>query len=236
MSEMNLPRFPYGAVYFRRSNPPREDWARDYGTASEDGMNIFRHWVLWSAIEVAPSKYDWSDYDRHLDLAAENGIKTIIAEMITAAPEWAYRKYAHARYELNDGRKVNSGMGGSCVTGGFPGLCLDNDDYRELAGAFLRELVLRYKDHPGLGGYDVWNECNYPAERCFCPATMIRFREWLRTKYGDLKALGEAWHCHSYAEWEDVQAPRSQAPIPTLWTGWLFARTMRTVGCVGASS
>ena len=30
MSIRDLPKFPYGAVYFRKSNPPREDWERDY--------------------------------------------------------------------------------------------------------------------------------------------------------------------------------------------------------------
>ena len=58
-----LPRIPYGAVYFRKSNPPREDWGRDYATAAADGMNVFRHWFLWSAIEVAPGEFDWADYD-----------------------------------------------------------------------------------------------------------------------------------------------------------------------------
>src|SRR5713226_7574752 len=97
------PVFPYGAVYFRKSNPPEEDWERDYKTAAATGMNIFRHWFMWSAIEIAPGKFDWADYDRQLDLAAKYGIRTIIAEMITAAPEWAFVKYAHARYEANDG-------------------------------------------------------------------------------------------------------------------------------------
>ena len=50
------PVFPYGAVYFRKTNPPPEDWARDHKTAAETGMNIFRHWFMWSAIEVAPGK------------------------------------------------------------------------------------------------------------------------------------------------------------------------------------
>ena len=49
-----LPRIPYGAVYFRKSNPPQKDWERDYQQAAADGMNCFRHWFLWSAIEVAP--------------------------------------------------------------------------------------------------------------------------------------------------------------------------------------
>ena len=67
------PVFPYGAVYFRKSNPPEQDWARDHQTAARLGMNTFRHWFMWSAIEVAPGKYDWRDYDEMMDLAAKNG-------------------------------------------------------------------------------------------------------------------------------------------------------------------
>lgn len=214
VSLKQLPKFPYGAVYFRKSNPPQEDWERDYKTAAEDANNIFRHWFLWSAIEVAPGKFDWSEYDRQLDLAAKHGMKTIIAEMTTAAPEWAFRQYAHARFETRDGRKVSSHMGVSCVTGGFPGLCLDNDDFKEIAENWLRELVTRYKDHPGLGGYDIWNEVNYGRELCYCEGTMVKFREWLKNKYGSLQKLGEAWYRHSYATWEDIQAPREVAPYP----------------------
>ena len=69
------PVFPYGAVYFRKSNPPAEDWARDHQQAAKLGMNNFRHWFMWSAVEVAPDKYDWRDYDRMMDLAAKNGIR-----------------------------------------------------------------------------------------------------------------------------------------------------------------
>jgi beta-galactosidase len=218
-----LPPFPYGAVYFRKSNPPRADWARDYGTAAEDGMNAFRHWFLWGAVEVAPGVFDWEDYDRQLDLAAEHGLKTIIAEMVTSAPEWAWRRYAHARYEARDGRRAHSQMSGSCATGGFPGLCLDNEDAREAAGRFLTALATRYRSHPALGGYDIWNECNIPAAYCYCPATAARFREWLRAKYGDLKALGAAWRRYSFADWEDVQPPRDLVPHPDV-LDWLRFR------------
>ena len=57
MARELLPAFAYGAVYFRKSIPPREDWERDYRTAAEDGLNLFRHWFLWSAIGVAPGVY-----------------------------------------------------------------------------------------------------------------------------------------------------------------------------------
>ncbi|MGE3913262.1 MAG: beta-galactosidase, partial [Chloroflexota bacterium] len=209
-----IPSFPYGAVYFRKSNPPAEDWARDYETAAEDGNTLFRHWFMWSAIEIAPGVYDWADYDRQLDLAAENGIATIIAEFITAAPEWAWRTLAHARYEDKDGKKAHSLYSHSVAVGGFPGLCLDNGDARELAGNFLRALVERYREHPGLGGYDIWNECNIPPAYCFCPATAARFQAWLKEKYGEVRALAEAWRRYSIAEWADAQPPRTLAPYP----------------------
>lgn len=38
-TKFGVPQIPYGAVYFRKSNSPREDWEQDYKTASEDGIN-----------------------------------------------------------------------------------------------------------------------------------------------------------------------------------------------------
>jgi beta-galactosidase len=225
MGRVVLPISPYGAVYFRKSNPPRADWARDYQVAAEDGMNVFRHWFLWSAIEVAPGEFDWDDYDQQLDLAARYGLKTIVAEMITAAPEWAWRQLSHARLQARDGSPAHSQMSASCVVGGFPGLCLDSEDVRDLAGAFLRTLVLRYRHHPGLGGYDVWNECNVPAAYCYCPATAECFRAWLRERYGKpgLRELAKAWQRPSYTDLADVEPPRSNGPYPEV-LDWLQFR------------
>lgn len=204
----DLPQIPYGAVYFRKSNPPRADWERDYRTAAEDGMNIFRHWFLWSAIEVAPGEYDWADYDRQLDLAERYGIRTIIAEMITAAPEWLHHERPEGRYVHADGRPHESKMSASCVTGGFHAMSLDDEVVRDHAGRFLTELVSRYRDHPALAGYDVWNECNYVTDAGYLEATVRRFRDWLKDRYGDLRTLGEAWGRHSFTSWDQVQPPR----------------------------
>jgi len=213
------PVFPYGAVYFRKSNPPEEDWARDHATAAKIGMNVFRHWFMWSAVEVAPDKYDWRDYDRMMDLAAENGIKVVIAEMVTAAPEWMFDRHAHARYKGSDDSFVYSGISGSSATGGFPGLCLDNDDVKGRAEQFLSALVGRYRNHKAILGYDLWNEHHSfggsPQRMyCYCEATQRRFREWLKAKYSTVEALGRAWNRHSFAEWDHVHPPRGFQGYP----------------------
>lgn len=245
------PAFPYGAVYFRKSNPPETDWERDHKMASDTGMNMFRHWVMWSAVEVAPGQYDWRDYDRMMDLEAKNNIKAVLAEMINAAPEWAFRAYPQARFEAQDGYKGVPEYSGSSATGGFPGLCLDNPEVRARAGAFLKALANRYKNHPALYGYDIWNEGNtnggagmyfqtassayIPNEHrgtglgrlyCYCPASIAEFHKWLQKKYVSLDALKKAWRRYSFADWKDVDAPRTGGPYPD-WLDWLEYREDR---------
>ena len=243
--------FPYGAVYFRKSNPPEADWEQDYQTASATGFNIFRHWVMWSAVEIAPGQYDWRDYDRMMELARRHGIKTVLAEMITSAPEWAFRLYPQARFEAQDGYKGVPSYSGSSATGGFPGLCLDNPEVRARAGAFLKALAARYKDNPALYGYDLWNEGNtnggagvyfqtassayIPNEHhgtgvgrmyCYCPASIAEFHKWLQKKYGTLAAVSKAWRRYSFADWKDVQPSRTGGPYPD-WLDWVEFREDR---------
>ena len=200
------PSFPFGAVYFRKSNPPEADWERDHKIAAEMGVNIFRHWFMWASIENSPGVYDWRDYDRMLQLEGRNHIKVVIAEITNGAPEWMWDKYPHARHIDAAGAEGYPSVSNSSATGSAP-LCLDNDDVREQAGKFLTALVERYRDNPAVLGYDVWNEGS--VQECFCPATQAKFREWLKAKYGNIQALERAWHRYSLGDWNSVHPPRN---------------------------
>lgn len=219
-----MPEFPYGGVYYRVSAPPRPDWARDYRSASQGGVTAFRHWLLWSAVERRPGADVWDAYDAQLDLAARHGIVTIVAEMLTSAPEWAFADHPDARLETRDGRRLESGQGASAATAGFPGLCLDHPDARGLAGSFLGRMAARFRGHAGLGGYDVWNECaTYTDEHCFCPATTARFQEWLRIRYGTVERLEDAWCRYGLRDFSEVRAPRGRGAYPEV-LDWLEFR------------
>jgi beta-galactosidase len=205
------PVFPFGAVYFRKSNPPEPDWERDHQTAARMGVNIFRHWFMWASVENAPGRYDWRDYDRMVELEGRNNIKVVIAEIVNGAPEWMWDKFPHARQINADGSESYPSVSGSSATSSAP-LCLDHEDVLNGAGKFLAAMVERYRDKPATLGYDVWNEGHVPE--CLCPATQARFREWLKAKYGTIEALGKAWHRYSYSNWESVHPPRGAGGYP----------------------
>jgi beta-galactosidase len=199
------PVFPFGAVYFRKSNPPPQDWERDHKTAAALGVNAFRHWFMWASIETSPGVYDWRDYDRMVELEGQNHIKTIIAEIISGAPEWMYDKYPNARHAGADGAESFPSVANSSATGSAP-MSLDDDTILAAAGKFLTALVNRYKDNPAVFGYDVWNESDILDD--YSPAAQQKYRDWLKAKYGTIEALGRAWHRYSLADWPNVHPPR----------------------------
>ena len=216
------PAFPFGAVYFRKSSPPEQDWERDHKTAAQMGVNIFRHWFMWASIENSPGKYDWRDYDRMVELEAQNHIKVIIAEIISAgAPEWMWDRYPQARHIASDGSESYPAVNSGSATSSAP-LCLDNEDVRRQAEKFLTALVERYRDNPATLGYDVWNEGG--VQQCYCPATQAKFREWLKAKYGSVEALGRAWHRYSFGDWESVHPPHGTGGYPDSLDWLAFCR------------
>ena len=219
-----IPQAPYGAVYFRKSNPPKEDWQTDYAQAQKDGMNVFRHWFLWGAIEVKPEEYDWSEYDQHMDLAAEHGMKVIISERSASVPMWLYRRRPDIFCQDRNGRTAYPQWSGSCGTGNFADICLEHEEGAAYIDGFLRELVTRYRNHEALLGYDIWNETYYLGYRDFHPKSVEAWQRWLQEKYETLKALNQAWQRHSYAEWDEVMIPEEDFPIPESVDWWLYQR------------
>jgi beta-galactosidase len=205
------PVYPFGAVYFRKSNPPAADWESDHKTAAGLGVNMFRHWFMWASIENSPGKYDWADYDRMAELEGQNHIKMVIAENVTGAPEWMWDKYPQARHVGVDGAESFPTIGAATATGSAP-MSLDDDEIQNQAGKFLTAMVERYRDLPATYGYDVWNEGDVAED--YSPAAQAKFRDWLKEKYGTIDALGRAWHRYSLGDWDLVHPPHGTGGYP----------------------
>jgi beta-galactosidase len=225
---VSLPlQFPYGSVYFRKSNPPRESWEQDYSRAAEDGVTAFRHWFIWGSTEIAPGVYDWDDYDRQFELAEKHRIKLIVAEITTSVPAWAAARYPELLPLDRYRRTVYPEMGVSCATGGFStGFCPDHAAAREMTAQFLCALAGRYKNHPALLGYDVANEGYLHRDICYCPDTLKEYRQWLKKKYGDIQTLNRIWKSYSYTDFSEISPQQNPAFFPDS-ADWLSFRRER---------
>ncbi|HEX2987762.1 MAG TPA: beta-galactosidase [Chloroflexota bacterium] len=214
--------FPYGAMYYRRPNPPPEDWERDFQTMQAHGFNMVKCWAMWNVMHTSEGEFDFSEFDGLLEVAARHGIKVVINTILdSTAPHWLWRTHPESWYQSQDGRRRHPVSDGHNVTGGARGLCLDNDPVWEQGQEFLRAIARRYKDHPSLWGYDVWNEVNSREDPpgpealyyCYCEATSAKFRDSLRQKYGSLAALEAAWH-HHFRTWDEVYPPYGRGAFP----------------------
>ena len=219
-----------GAQYYRPPNPPRGDWERDLLRMADAGMNTVKFWACWSWVNGTEGAYDFDDLDELMDLAGTAGLSVVINTILENAPYWLEEQAPHARYVDHEDRPIQLTAAMNTPGGGWPGLCFDNEEVWQHAGAFLNALVERYDGHPALSVWDVWNEphlepASYFPERmyCYCDASLAAFIAWLRRKYPTLDELNGSWS-RRYSSWSQVKPPRVFETVPDLmdWRAFWF--------------
>ena len=232
-----------GAQYYRPPNPPRADWERDLRLMAESGMNTVKLWACWSWMNPERDRFDFEDLDVLVDIADRVGLGVVVNIILEDAPYWLEEDHPEARYRDAENRDVQLGAAMNTPGGGWPGLCFDNEPVVRAGLAFLEAVVARYRHHPALLTWDVWNEphlepASYFPERiyCYCAASVARFRIWLQQRYKTLDALNACW-ARRFSSWSQVHPPRLFEAVPDMldWReywfenlrSWLSARVAR---------
>jgi len=184
-------------------------WKDDLLKIKGLGFNTVRTWVEWNIGEPREGEYHLENLDLLLRLANEVGLKVIVQVYVDSAPEWVGSKYPEGRYAAQDGQPIPSQAA--------PGFCFDNQNVRKAVLDFFQAVAKHADQSPAFYGWDLWSEpaalnwarVGYKSEPmfCYCPASMERFREWLRKKYGTLDGLDTAWH-RTFTDWKQVEPPR----------------------------
>jgi beta-galactosidase len=184
-------------------------WSRDLAQIKALGFNTVRTWVEWSSCEPREGEYRFANLDLLLRLAEEAGLRVIVQVYVDSAPEWVGQKYPDGRFTAQSGVSLSSQAA--------PGFCVDHAGVRTVMSRFFEEVARHASRSRAFYAYDVWSEpavMNWAspaylpnAQFCYCQHSMARFREWLRTKYGNLTALNEAWY-RTFSDWSQVEPPR----------------------------
>jgi beta-galactosidase len=200
MISRKFPKIMFGGDY----NPeqfPKHIWDEDMRLFLLGGIDIATLNVFsWSLNQPDEETYEFGWLDEAMNKLHENGVHVCMGTSTAAHPAWMARKYPDILTVTSDGKKRKYGRRHNS--------CPSSPTFRHYAGLMARKLAERYKHHPALL---LWHVNNEIGNRCFCDNCEKAFREWLKTRYGTLEQLNDAWYTrfwgHTFYEWEEVVLP-----------------------------
>jgi beta-galactosidase len=226
---MNFPHIIYGGDY----NPdqwPEEVWLEDARLMREAGVNLVSLGIFsWSQLEPRPEEYDFAWLDRLMDLLDKHGVSVNLATPTASPPAWLVRSHPEILPITADGTRLWHGSRRH--------YCPHSSVYHEHVTKLVRTLAQRYAGHPALAMWHVDNEYACHVSECFCEASTVAFREWLKNRYDSLDALNHAWGTafwsQKYSHWDEIHPPR-QAPTfinPTQQLDWARFNSDSWIAC-----
>lgn len=203
----------YGTQYYRPPFPAKRDWEADIRHIKSLNFNVVKLWAVWNWIERREGSFDFSELDELVGLCEKYSLKVIINTIPEGAPPFTRMKHPETRYQKADGTVLDYSGPANIPSAGWPGLCQDSRQARELICRFIYETARHFRDRDQVIAIDVWNEphlepmFDYSGELlCYCEHSKTAFREWLKQRYKTIEALNQAWFRY-YRDWEEVLAP-----------------------------
>ncbi len=171
-------------VFYYPEQWPREQWKRDLDNIAKLGFE-FTHFAefAWTFIEPTEGTFDFQWLDEAIDLADKAGLKVILCTPSLTPPAWMGEKYPEIYLVGADGRRREHGIRANAS--------LSNPVYRKYVNKIVTKLVERYgKDNRIIG----WQIDNEPlAVPDYSPSARKAFQVWLKSRYGTIDNLNQAW-------------------------------------------
>ena len=199
--------FLYGVVYYPEQWPESQ-WDSDLASIAQTGMNVVRMGEgAWSVWEPEEGRYEFSLFDRALELCQKHGLKAIMGTPTYTPPAWLTEGFPEVLRVSFDGKPL--------VHGSRRHYNYTSPIYQRKCQSITEALAEHYKDHPAVIGWQIDNEFNCHVDASFAESDHAAFRAWCKERYGTLDALNKAWGTvfwsQTYSAWEHVWLPRPTA-------------------------
>jgi beta-galactosidase len=182
-------------------------WDADADRMRDFGVELVRMMEFaWTLIEPEKGRYDFSLFDRAIEVLAKRGIEVVLGTPTAAFPAWL----------LDEGSVLQLTRGGKVRDFGSRRMgCFNSPAYREAARRVVEACAAHYGADERVLGWQVDNEVGTEgSDYCVCGHCGAAWHGWLERRYGSVAAMNEAWGNvfwgSSYSRWDQVPQPRDQ--------------------------
>jgi beta-galactosidase len=217
----------FGAAYYHEYQPDKR-LDEDFRLMAAANFSLIRVGEsVWSTWEPSEGSFDLDWLEPVLEQAQLHDISVIIGTPTYAIPPWLRTRYPETTAERKTGQPIPYGH--------RQDVDFTHPAFRFFAERLIRKIVLRYRDHPAVIGWQLDNEPG--MELLHNHAVFLGFVERLIKKYGTVEALNDSWGLtywsHRISEWGELWTPdgntapaydlewrRYQAELTTEFINW----------------
>lgn len=180
-------------------------WESDLARMRETGISVIRiAEFAWNKIEAREGEFDFSFYDRFLELCQRMDMKVIFCTPTATPPAWLTQKHPEV---------LNARMDGVLYRhGGRKHYNYNSLVYQDYSRRIVTQSAMHYGPHPAVIGWQIDNELNCELNEFYSEADSAAFRSFLKEKYGSLDSLNRAWGTafwnQTYTDWEEIHVLR----------------------------
>jgi beta-galactosidase len=173
----------YGVAYYPEYMP-YERLDKDVQLMQQAGISVVRvgesSWGLW---EPEDGRFEYAWMDRVIDRMQKAGIKVILGTPTYSIPAWMYKEHPEIAITR---------LGGQTITFGYrQNADLLNATYRFYCERVIRKIVERYKDTPGVIGFQIDNETSSGGAANH--DVQAGFVQYLQHKFKTVDELNKNW-------------------------------------------
>ncbi len=208
------------------SNYYPEDWSeseidKDIARMVETGFNVARiAEFAWARMEPKEGEYDFKWLHNVVDKLKSAGIYVIMGTPTATPPNWLYKKYPDMTVLYSNGTRMTHGGRRHC--------CSSNPDYIKYSLKIVEALAKEFGNDENVIGWQIDNEI-YPSDdkQCICEHCMKNFHNRLKSKYGSVENLNNAWNLNlfsqKYDDIDDIPHPLLAWHNPHIKLDWLLS-------------
>jgi beta-galactosidase len=181
-------------------------WQDDVNRMASYGFSCARIMEFaWSLVEPEPGCFDFSLFDKAIEILHSADIEVIIGTPTATPPSWMAGEDVF--------RLSPSGVAHDFGT--RRNLCYNAPAYRLAARRITQAVADHYGSDQRVIGFQIDNEVGHEgSDRCTCPHCQTAWQAWLVKHYGQPESMNEHWGAvfwgASYTRFDQVSVPRTQ--------------------------